>query len=70
VSGVPSHLSRPNNVAAFLICSNTRGTKAGQVPICKNCFVLRRETLPLFADEILRKQLGLNINWCPAGEED
>jgi hypothetical protein len=57
----------PNNVAAFLICSNTRGTTAGQVAVCKNCFVLRREQLPMFVDEILHKQLGLTMPWCPAG---
>ena len=63
-----SHTFRdPNNAAAFLICSNARGTKAGQIAICKNCYVLRREQLPLFVDKVFQKQLGLTVNWCPDG---
>jgi hypothetical protein len=60
----------PQNVAAFLICSNARGTKAGQIAICKNCYVLRREQLPLFVNEVLQKQLGISGVWRPGDDAD
>lgn len=45
--------------AAFMIVSSKHGTKAGQIPICKNCFVLRHATLPIFVDEAMQQQLGV-----------
>ena len=52
---------------ASVFAALTRGTKAGQIAIRKNCYVLRREQLPIYVEEVLQRQLasGLNINWCP-----
>lgn len=55
-----SHYFHKPDAAAFLVVSNSRGSKAGEIPICKNCLVLRRAALPIFIEEVMRKQLGVS----------